>query len=97
MFNKIPISLGFDDIAIRQNKNICKSRLDALIGSEIIKDVFRPVPLIAANMSSVVDSNFIIKLYQLGAFGIMHRASGNQYLINEIIKISNHCDWVEHL
>jgi len=74
MFKK---SYKFSDIAIYQKENICKSRLDTKIKSEIIRGVIRPLPLLAANMSTVTNAEFSIGLYRLGAMGVLHRAFPN--------------------
>jgi len=89
----LEISLGFEDIALKQNKLKVISRSDILCHSEIIKGVFRPIPLIAANMSTVTNSDFCIKLWNLGAMGVLHRASDDQFIFNEVKKISNKCDF----
>ena len=89
-----PISLGTDQVAIQQKKNICKSRLDVNIQSEIIKGVVRPTPFIASNMSTVCDSNFCIKLFECGALGVLHRAAPEDFLCQETKKISEHCEHV---
>jgi len=89
-----PQSYGFDDVAILQQKNKCLSRLDVDISSEIIKGVTRPIPLVAANMKSTTNSEFIIKLYKLGAFGILHRAAPVQWMVEETKKIVKECEWV---
>lgn len=86
-------SIGFNDAAILQGKNICNSRSGINIKSEIIRGVIRPIPLIASNMSSVSNSEFINKLFKLGAFGIMHRAINESILIEEIKLISKECEW----
>lgn len=93
LFNS-EISYGFEDVAITQQKNICKSRLDADTSSEIIRGVTVDVPLIASNMSTVINSDFYIKLIKLGAFGFMHRAASDEMLQSEISKISKECKWV---
>lgn len=93
LFNS-EVSYGFEDIAITQQKNICKSRLDADISSEIIRGVNVKVPLIASNMSTVINSDFYIHLVRLGAFAFMHRAASDEFLESEIVKISNSCEWV---
>lgn len=67
-------SYAFDQVAICQKENICNSRLDAKIEGEVIRGIMRPIPLIAANMSTVVNADFCIRLYQLGSMGVMHRA-----------------------
>ena len=88
------ISLGFDHIAIKQGRSRCDSRLDAQIESEVIRGITRPVPLIASNMSTVTDSSFCTKLYNLGALGVMHRALPEEDLIAEIKSIAEQCDTV---
>src|SRR5271168_3922691 len=82
----MPISYGFESISIIQEKNKCLSRLDADINSEVFRGVFRPIPLIASNMNTVVNADFCISLYKAGALGIMHRAASNEVLIKEISK-----------
>lgn len=88
------VSYGFEDVAITQQKNICNSRLDTDITSEIIRGVKRNIPMIASNMSTVINSDFYIKLYKLGAFGILHRAASKEFILNEIKKVAAECQWV---
>jgi len=89
--NKFERSYGFEDIAIKQKKNVCVSRLDADISSEVLRDVVRPIPLIASNMSTVVNSSFCVELYQRGALGFMHRALDEEKYISEIKIIASNC------
>jgi IMP dehydrogenase/GMP reductase len=90
----IPLSLGLDDVAILQNKNICKSRLDADIKSEVFRGTTIDVPLLASNMSSVVNAEVCIKLRELGALGVMHRALPDEELISEVKQIAEKCNIV---
>jgi IMP dehydrogenase/GMP reductase len=88
-------SYGFDDIGIIQKKNICESRLDVDIKSEIIRGVYRPIGLIASNMSTVINPDFYKQIYALGAFSILHRAYPDyNSRIDEIIRIKKDCEWV---
>jgi IMP dehydrogenase len=87
------LSFGFEDVAIKQKKSICDSRLDVEIKSEVIQDVFLDIPLIASNMSTVTNSSFCIKLASLGAMGVMHRALPDEKLEKEIKLISKKCQW----
>lgn len=87
-------SFGFDQVAIKQEKNICKSRLDVNIESEFVRGFKLKIPLIASNMSTVVNADFCILLYRLGAFGIMHRADTESNILKEVKKISKECDMV---
>lgn len=87
-------SFSFQDIALVPQKNICKSRLDANIESEIIRGVIRPIPIISSNMKSVTNADFAIMLYRLGAFGILHRAWADETLyLKEAKKVGQECRW----
>lgn len=88
------VSLGFNNIAIKQKKNLCNSRLDVDIQSEIIKGIIRPIPMIASNMSTVCNADFCIKLYNLGALGVLHRAASEKEIIDEVLKINKSCELV---
>jgi IMP dehydrogenase/GMP reductase len=79
-----PMSYGFEDIAISQQKNICKSRLDIDTMSEVMRGVYLKVPIIAANMSTVINAKFAIELYRQGAMGILHRAQTQEDILEEI-------------
>lgn len=87
-------SLGFEDIAIKQKKNICKSRLDVDIKSEFVRGITLRIPLIASNMSTVINPEFYIRLAKLGAIGILHRAQPIDSLLNDVKLVKKHCDIV---
>ena len=55
-----------------RKKNLLKLKLDANITSEAIRGVFLSVPMMASNMSTVVNADFCILLNKLGAMGVMH-------------------------
>jgi IMP dehydrogenase len=85
----MPKSLSFTDVALQQGKNACSSRLDTRIKSEVARGLYLECPLIAANMSSVVNAEFCLRLGQLGALGVMHRAwSSEEGYLKEIFKMS---------
>lgn len=89
-----PESLDFSQISFKQKKNKSLSRLDIDLSSEIIKGVRRPIPLIAANMSTVVNSSFYIQLYNSGAFAILHRALLEADYLQEVARVAAECEWV---
>ena len=93
VFDNPQVSLGFEDVAISQAKNLCKSRLDTNIQSEAIRGVRLAIPLIAANMSYVTNADFCTQLSKLGALGVMHRAAEPRELLHEVKKISRSCSW----
>jgi IMP dehydrogenase len=88
------VSYGFEDVAIAQKKNICKSRLDVDISSEVIRGVTLKVPMIAANMSTVTNADFCIKLSNLGALGVLHRAMPFEEMCKQTKQIYNQCQWI---
>lgn len=87
-------SLGFENITIKQRKNICDSRLDVNIESEIIRGIKKKIPMIASNMSTVTNSKFCILLDKLGAMGILHRANTEEFIINEVKIMALECEHV---
>ena len=89
-----PISLGFEDVAIVQKKSTIQSRSDINIKSEIIRDVEIDIPLIAANMNTVTNTEFCITLAKLGAIGVLHRASSDDLLEQWTKQIAQHNKWV---
>lgn len=88
------LNLGFDNVAIYQGKNVVKSRLDVNISTEFVRGLHLVMPLIASNMSTVVNANFCIELGRLGALGVMHRALGHDIYIDEVKKIAQSCELV---
>jgi IMP dehydrogenase/GMP reductase len=94
MMKEFEESFGFESVSIKQKKNKCLSRLDVSTRSEIIKGVFVDIPLIAANMSTVINSDFYVKLINAGAFGILHRALPQNEYLEEVKKVAKECEWV---
>lgn len=88
------VSLGYENIAIKQKKNVCKSRLDVNVRSEVFKDVYLDIPLIASNMSTVTNASFAIELRKLGALGVLHRAQSLEDQILEVKTVAAECDIV---
>jgi len=88
------LSLGFEDVAIKQKKNKVTSRLHIDTSSEIIKGVKVNIPLIASNMSSVINSQFLIKLMNYGAFGFLHRALPKDEYLREVERVALSSQWV---
>lgn len=87
-------SIGFNQVSIAQEKNICNSRLSVDISAEIIRGITRPIPLIASNMLTVTNPDFCINLYHLGALGVMHRALPAEQIEYAIKTIASECNVV---
>lgn len=87
----LPLHLTLQQVSIIDQKNLCKSRADASIRSEVIRGIFLEAPFISANMSSVTNMDFCIELEKLGALGIMHRAAPDEQLIIAAQKLNRAC------
>lgn len=85
-------SYGFDSVAIKQRKNKVTSRLQVDTTSQIMRGLEVKIPLIASNMSTVINSTFLNKLLSAGAFGFLHRACTTEEYIEEVKKIQGY--WV---
>lgn len=87
--NNMELSLGFENVAIKQKKGIVRSREEVDTTSEVFKGVFRPVPMIASCMDTVTNADFCNLLDRLGALGILHRAFKNdQDYVSECSKLT---------
>lgn len=86
-----PVSLGFENISLVPQKNVCSSRLDANTQSEVFREFYLDSPILSANMSSVSNSKFCILMSKLGAMGILHRAAEEDILIEETKTIAKEC------
>ena len=90
----IELSLGFEEVAIKQGLNICKSRSDVNIESEVIRGVRLKVPLISANMSSVTNPYFALKMAQCGGLGVLHRALLDDDRVDQVKELVGKTLWV---
>ena len=83
------LSLGFENISIKHQKGIVKSRSEVDISSEVIRGVKLQIPLIASCMSTVTNANFCNLLSANGSLGIMHRAwTNNEQYVEECKKLT---------
>lgn len=71
------LSLGFENVTIKQKKCIVRSRSMVDTTSEVIKGVFLKAPMIASCMNTVTNAAFCNLLHLYGALGILHRAFTN--------------------
>jgi IMP dehydrogenase len=65
--------LTFDDVGLIPKFNTIKSRLDVNLSSLLSKNVISKIPLIPANMDSVIGTELAKVLVDNGGIGIFHR------------------------
>jgi IMP dehydrogenase/GMP reductase len=82
--------LSFEDVSIIPKFNPVKSRKDVDLTTKLSKNITIPTPLIASNMSCVVNADFIIKLHKIGVTGFLHRFyPTHEILYEEVDKVVN--------
>lgn len=67
------LGLTFDDVLLVPQYSDIRSRAQVDIRAKLIGDIELKVPIIAANMDTVCESEMAIKMAQLGGVGIIHR------------------------
>lgn len=86
------LSLGFDQVAIKQKKSVCLSRYHVITRSEVARGLLLDIPLIPSNMSTVVNVELCIQLEKLGSLGILHRAMSEDDQILSAKRLSKSCN-----
>lgn len=88
-------SYSFDQVTFKHKKNICNSRLDVNIKSEVIKGVFLDNPIISANMSTVTHGKFAVEMSANGGLGVIHRAYPKlEDYLTEVKYVASKTNWV---
>lgn len=83
-FKRMPVGYTYDQLLVRPRLSRINSRSDVDLSSEILPGVVLRVPIIASPMITISESKMCIKMYELGALGILHRFDALDYLENEI-------------
>lgn len=67
------VGLTFDDVLLEPNYCTIHSRNDVNLKSRLTREHYIDIPIIAANMDTVTESDMMYAMYELGGIGIMHR------------------------
>tara|TARA_Y100000310_G_C20694211_1_gene824336 strand:- start:3096 stop:4136 length:1041 start_codon:yes stop_codon:yes gene_type:complete len=81
---------SFDDVLIVPKYNKIRSRRNVEFKTKVTKNYSIDIPLIAANMDSICESQMAISLGNLGGLGIIHRFMTIKKQAEEIKKIKKH-------
>jgi len=76
------IGYHYDDLLIRPIRSSINSRSDVDISTTLLPNVTLKIPIIAAPMSSICETKMCIRMYQMGALGILHRFASVEYLLS---------------
>jgi IMP dehydrogenase len=74
----------YDELTVRPRLSKVVSRSHVKLYSEILPGVTLKIPIIAAPMPTVCGSKMCIRMYKIGALGILHRWADTQTLVLEM-------------
>ncbi|HKL24573.1 MAG TPA: guanosine monophosphate reductase [Candidatus Nanoarchaeia archaeon] len=78
---------SFDDVLINPKYNKIKSRKEVDFKTKVTKNYSLDMPLIAANMDTVCESEMAIAIGKLGGLGVIHRFMTIEKQVEEIKKV----------
>jgi IMP dehydrogenase len=78
---------SFDDVLIVPKYNRISSRRNVSFQTQVTKRYRLDIPIIAANMDTVCESEMAIALGRLGGLGVIHRFLNIEDQVKEIIKV----------
>ena len=82
--SSIPLGLTYDDVLLIPRRSRIRSRLQVDLSTQLTRTLRLEVPVIAANMDSICESEMAIAMARLGGIGIVHRFLTPQHQADEI-------------
>lgn len=79
--------LSYDDVLIVPKYNKIRSRKEVFLRTQITRNYFLDMPLIAANMDTVCESEMAIAFGRLGGLGVIHRFLTSDQQVEEVKKV----------
>lgn len=73
MLNNLRLGLTFDDVLLVPRRSSIRSRRDISVATQLSRSLDLGIPIVAANMDTVCESEMAITMAQLGGVGILHR------------------------
>ncbi|MEM7274701.1 MAG: IMP dehydrogenase [Actinomycetota bacterium] len=71
--SNIPVGLTFDDVLLVPQRSQIRSRQDVSVATKLSKRIELALPIVAANMDTVCETEMAIEMARLGGIGIIHR------------------------
>lgn len=81
---------SFDDVLIIPKYNRILSRRDVSFQTQVTTNYKLDIPIIAANMDTVCESEMAIAIGRLGGLGVIHRFLSIDNQVEEVKKVKNH-------
>ena len=70
---ELPLGLTFDDVLLVPRRSDIRSRQDVSVAARLSKRIELEIPIVAANMDTVCETDMAIEMGRLGGIGIIHR------------------------
>ncbi|MDO8627420.1 MAG: IMP dehydrogenase, partial [Candidatus Diapherotrites archaeon] len=83
----LELALTYDDVLLRPKKSVVLSRRDTDVSTRLTKNLKLNIPVIAANMDTVCESQMAIALAQEGGIGFVHRFLTIERQVEEVLKV----------
>lgn len=80
----IPLGLTYDDVLLIPRRSRIRSRLQVDLSTQLTRKLSLKVPVIAANMDSICESEMAIAMSRLGGIGIIHRFMTPEHQAKEV-------------
>lgn len=74
--NDLPVGLTFDDVLLVPRRSAIRSRRDISLATGLTRNVTIDIPIVAANMDTVCETEMAAAMACLGGVGIIHRFLG---------------------
>ena len=71
--NDLPLGLTFDDVLLVPRRSAIRSRRDISLTTQLTKHTTIGIPIVAANMDTVCETEMAAAMATLGGVGIIHR------------------------
>ncbi len=81
--------LSYDDVLIVPKYNKIRSRREVFLRTQVTRNYFLDMPLIAANMDTICESEMAIAFGRLGGLGVIHRFLTIDQQAEEVRKVKN--------
>lgn len=85
--NTIPLGLTYDDVLLIPQRSRIRSRLQVQLNTQLTRTLALEVPVIAANMDLVCESEMAIAMARLGGVGIIHRFMHCRHQAEEVARV----------
>ena len=93
-WQKIPLALTYDDVLLKPKRSRVESRRDVDLSTRLSRNLNLKIPVVAANMDTVTESNMAIGIAKIGGMGIIHRFLSINDQVDEVKKVKR---WGRHM